>query len=111
MTEKLLALTVDTGSTTAPVDFQNIGIPSGGLDQTITIIKWIIGLALFAAVLFCFYQIVYAGFVWLTSEGDEKKITAAKQTITYAIFGLVVCFLVFTIANLIGYVLGVHLFF
>jgi Tfp pilus assembly protein PilN len=35
-------------------------------------------------------MIIYGGFRYVTSAGDSSKITAARQTIMYALVGLVV---------------------
>jgi len=37
-------------------------------------------------------MLVYGGFLYVTSNGDEGKIESATKTITYAIIGLVVAF-------------------
>lgn len=34
--------------------------------------------------------IIYAGFEWMTAQGDEEKVTKAKDTLTRAIIGLVI---------------------
>jgi len=34
--------------------------------------------------------IIYAGFLWMTAQGDEEKVTKAKDTLTRAIIGLVI---------------------
>lgn len=34
--------------------------------------------------------LVYAGYMWLTAQGDEEKVTKAKQTIQRAVIGLVI---------------------
>lgn len=43
----------------------------------------------FVGVLFLLLM-VYAGFVYMTAHGDEKKVTSAKQMITGAIIGVVI---------------------
>jgi hypothetical protein len=34
--------------------------------------------------------IIYAGFIWMTSNGDEEKISQAKKILTNAVIGLVI---------------------
>lgn len=34
--------------------------------------------------------IIYAGFNWMTAQGDEEKVTVAKNTLTRAVIGLVI---------------------
>jgi uncharacterized membrane protein len=47
--------------------------------------------------------IIYAGFSFVTSGGDPKKVQGARQTMTFAIIGLIVVLLSFAILFFIGY--------
>ena len=40
-------------------------------------------------VLFLVY-LVYAGYGWMSAQGDEEKVTKAKDTITRAVIGLII---------------------
>lgn len=42
---------------------------------------------------------VYGGIVWMTAAGNDEKIKKAKNTIVYAIFGLIIAFASFGILN------------
>lgn len=53
------------------------------ITQVINIFSWIVGVA---AVI----MIMVGGFRYVTSQGDSNNISAAKNTILYAIIGLVV---------------------
>ena len=44
-------------------------------------------------------MIIVAGFFYTTSNGDSNKVSRAKNTLTYAIVGLVVAFLAYAIVN------------
>jgi hypothetical protein len=46
-------------------------------------------------------MLILGGIKYLTSGGDSKKVTDAKNTVLYAIIGLVVCFLSFAIVNFV----------
>lgn len=50
--------------------------------------------------------IVFGGYKLLTSGGDPKQVEGARQTITYAIIGLVIVFLSYAIINYVGYLTG-----
>jgi len=52
--------------------------------------------------------IIMAGIKFLMSGGDNKQIEGAKNTLTYAIIGLVIVFGSYLIINLIAFVTGVH---
>lgn len=43
--------------------------------------------------------IVYAGFVYATAMGDDKRVTKAKNTLTYAVIGIVIISGAFIIAD------------
>ena len=49
-------------------------------------------------------MLVYGGIRYIISGGDSKKVTDAKNTVLYAIIGLIVCLLSYAIIN---FVLGV----
>jgi len=48
-------------------------------------------------VLFLTY-LLYAGYGWMTAQGEEEKVTKAKDTITRAIIGLVVTIAAYAIS-------------
>ena len=49
------------------------------------------------------FLIVYAGIRFVTSGGDPKKVSSARQILTYALIGLVLVLLSFAIIYLISY--------
>lgn len=51
--------------------------------------------------------IIVAGYKYLTSGGDPKKLEGAQKTLTFAIIGLFLIVFSFLIINLISYVTGV----
>lgn len=50
------------------------------------------------------FFIIYAGFSFVTSGGDPKKVQGARQIMTFAIIGLTIVLLSFAILYFIGYV-------
>ncbi len=46
--------------------------------------------------------IVYAGFLIIVSQGEEEELTKGRTMIVYAIIGVVIIFLSYTIVNFIG---------
>lgn len=67
---------------------------SGELQKLLTIVFGTVGAI---AVL----VIVIAGFIYITSHGDARLIAQAKNTILYAIVGLVIVIMAFTIVDFI----------
>jgi amino acid transporter len=70
--------------------FQNTITNSTGLgasDPVVVTVQYInifVGLLALLAVLY----ILYAGFAWMTSAGNEEKALKAKRTISYTVVGL-----------------------
>lgn len=73
-----------------PIVFQNI-------------INWAVMLAGVVALFF----IIYAGVKYIRSGGEQEKVKSARETLTYAIIGLVVVFLSFGIVRIIAEITGV----
>ena len=65
----------------------------------------IAGLLVFSGTI-AIFMLIFAGFKYVTSSGDPKQVEGAKQTMTYAIIGLVVILLSFFIINFISVVTG-----
>lgn len=77
---------------------QNAGLASGDLATIVgRVISGFLGLLGIIAVVL----IIYAGYLWTTSAGDETKITSAKNTLKNAIIGLVLIFSSWAIVNFI----------
>lgn len=77
----------------------NDGIVAANGDDLIPIIQnavyVFIGLSSLVAVIF----IIVGGAKYLTSAGNPDKTTAARRTVIYAIIGLIICALAFSITN------------
>lgn len=61
---------------------------------------------LFSGVVALFF-IIFSGIKLMLSQGDPKQVEGARHTLTYAIAGLLLVLLSFTIINLISYVTNV----
>ncbi len=67
-----------------------------------SLINWSIGIA----ALVCVVVLIFSGYKYITAAGDENKVESATKTLTFAIIGLVVCFIAvilvrFVLQNLI----------
>ncbi len=82
-----------TGTFAQAVDtsiIDGIGGKDGNLADFITgLINTAIGLAALASVV----MLIAAGYMYITAGGDEGKVGKATKMITFAIIGLVVCFI------------------
>jgi len=63
----------------------------------INILNAIIAVAGLVAVIF----VIVGGFNYITSSGDAGKAKKAKDTILYAVIGLIICVLAFAIVNFV----------
>lgn len=77
---------------------QGTGVPStlfgnGGVITTIT------NVLLFIAGALAVIMLIWGGLRYATSAGNASSVTAAKNTILYAIVGLIIAFLAFAIVN------------
>ena len=60
-----------------------------------TIVNWFLGFVGLVAVLF----IVYGGMLYITSAGDPEKAGKGKTILMYAVIGIVIVALAWTIVN------------
>lgn len=66
-----------------------------------TIVKNVINVMLLAAGIIAVIMIIIGGINYAVSNGESAKVTNAKNTILYAIVGLVVAALAFSIVNFV----------
>jgi hypothetical protein len=73
----------------------------GGGDSLETILKNIINAALFVVGAASVVMMIYGGIRYTLSAGNATHVTAAKNTIMYALIGLIVAVLAFAIVNFV----------
>ena len=73
------------------------------------IVSGLISLVMLVVALVFFFILVMGGFKWVTSEGDEKKVGAARAQITNALIGLAIVFASWAIMKLIETVFGISI--
>ncbi|MBR3386480.1 hypothetical protein IKG68_02845 [Candidatus Saccharibacteria bacterium] len=90
------ALTLQEGAEAARCDGcpENLFGDTGVFRQVTNVILYIVGIV---AVI----MLIIGGIRYVVSGGDAKKVTDAKNTVLYAIIGLVICFLAFAIVNFV----------
>lgn len=73
-------------------------------DQIDSLVQNIINLLLMAVGVIAVIMIIIGGIRYVLSAGDSSQITSAKNTVLYAVIGLVVAILAYAIVNfVIGY--------
>ncbi len=63
------------------------------VEDVLSLAQRVIRLAILLAALVCVVILIAAGYSYITAAGDEQKIEKAGKTLTYAIVGLVICFI------------------
>ena len=90
------ALTVQEGAEAARADgmpYDLIG-PDGVFTQVTNTVLYVVGIV-------SVVMLIYGGLRYVISGGDSKKVTDAKNTILYAIIGLIISILAFAIVNFV----------
>lgn len=90
------ALTLQEGAQAAQCDGcpGNLFGDTGVFRQVTNVILYIVGIV---AVI----MLIIGGIRYVVSGGDSKKVTDAKNTVLYAIIGLVISFFAFAIVNFV----------
>lgn len=90
------ALTLQEGAEAARCDGcpANLFGDTGVFKQVTNTILYIVGIV---AVI----MLIIGGIKYVVSGGDSKKVTDAKNTVLYAIIGLIIAFLAFAIVNFV----------
>jgi hypothetical protein len=92
-----LAASAETTATTGAGDAKPDGVPTD-LNASLTVITNTLLLAIgFVSVV----MLIIGGFRYVLSNGNEKSVTGAKDTILYAIIGVVVALLAYAIINFV----------
>ncbi len=86
---------------------QNIARGAGSLGGNI--IGWASALFLFVIILVCLFFMIYGGIRWIMSNGEEKNVEGARNTIVNAAIGLAIAFLAYFFVNIAGAFLHVPL--
>lgn len=91
---------VDTLSDTCALDInEDSAVCKGKDDDTKVLIKNVINTLLYIIGLVSVIVVIIGGFMYTLSTGDSANVTKAKNTIVYALVGLVIAFLAYAIVN------------
>jgi len=70
-------------------------------DDLTSVIQTIINVILYIVGILAVAFIIYGGVKYATSAGDTAKVTSAKNTLMYAVIGLIIAILAFAIVNFV----------
>jgi len=83
-------------------DFKSAaGLPGSEDTSVLSIISGIINTVLSLLGLIFIILLMYAGFTYMTAQGDDKKVTKAKDTIKNAIIGVAIVILSYAISRIV----------
>lgn len=83
-------------------DVVKVNVPASvqGPEAT-TIVGNITNMLLWVAGVASVIAIVVGGIMYITSSGDEKRVSSAKNTILYAVVGMIVALMAYAIASFV----------
>ncbi|MBI1863550.1 hypothetical protein HYS00_05540 [Candidatus Microgenomates bacterium] len=94
------------------VDFSNPATnPAAKVGNIGMLVNFLGPLAMAIGAFICLAMLLWGGFLYITSGGEQDKIQQGKRTLTYALIGLVVMITAMLFVNVLAYVLGVKSFF
>ena len=88
------------GSVTNPID--KYGSVNGGLPKFVSNIITVIFVG---AGLFAFFNLMFAGFSYITSNGDQKKLETALASINMSLTGLVIMVAAAAVTGIVSFIL------
>jgi hypothetical protein len=95
------------GGTAGNVDTTgDSGMTTMGLFGDGSVVAIVINTILYIIGIISVVMLIIGGIKYATSSGDEKKVTSAKNTIIYAILGLAVAILAWTLVNFVFVSIG-----
>lgn len=81
--------------------------PGNSVSQLEEIISNIIGFITIVAFVFFLFQIIFAGYTFMSASGDEKKLEASRKKLTNGILGLTIVVVAYGVTAFIAKLLGI----
>lgn len=97
-------LSISGGASSAKGNDQSaclFGTESGCDGQGTPIFKTITNVLLFIIGAISVIMLIIGGFRYVTSQGDQNAVTSAKNTILYAVIGIIVAILAYAVVNFV----------
>jgi hypothetical protein len=93
------ALADVSGGVGGGISSTNTGNVPEALDGDEGMVKKVVNVMLYAIGIIAVVMIIFGGIKYSTSAGDSNKVTSAKNTLLYAVVGLVVAIFAYAIVN------------
>lgn len=85
-----------------------LSTPGNELNILEKFISGAIGILTIVAVIYFTLSFIFAGYTFISANGDEKKIEQAKNQLTQSILGIVIVVTAVLLTNLLGKILGIN---
>lgn len=72
-----------------------------------TVIQAVFNIFFIVGVIYFIWHFVFAGYHYIASDGDPKKIETSKNELTYGLLGLLIIFSVYAVLRVVGLVTGI----
>ncbi len=82
-------------------ELRNLALP-GMVSGAISLVMLVVALVFF-------FMLIWGGLRWVTSQGEEKAVAAARAQITNALIGLAIVFAAWAIMKLVSVVFGIEI--
>lgn len=93
------AWAIDLGSSGLTTAGGNAGVNTSGAEGSLTgMIGLLVGTAMNLLGVLIFVFFVYAGFLWMTAQGDEKQVKKAKDLMQNSVIGLIIVLLAYSLS-------------
>jgi hypothetical protein len=76
-----------------------------------TLISNVLGLLTILAGLYFFFQIILAGYNWISAGGDKQAVQNAQKKVSNAVLGLIIIVLAYVITGVLSRFLGLNILF
>lgn len=94
------------GSGLGPFGEKTAGSGAQALTQVTGVVSGIIGLLTVCASIWFMFEMLFAGYEWISAGGDTKKLETARQRITHGFMGLLIVVGAWALLAVTGQFLG-----
>ncbi len=94
------------GGGLGPFGQKPAGSGTAALAQISSLISSAIGFITIAAGIWFMFEMLFAGYEWISAGGDAKKLEGARQRMTHGFMGLLIVVAAWSLVSVVGQLLG-----
>ncbi len=76
------------------------------IDVLGNVLSRIIGILTLVAVIYFIFQVIFAGYTWISAGGDSQKVKLAQDKLWQSVLGLTIVIFAVAFVSLMGYLIG-----